>query len=122
MADYETGYMKPPKSGQFKSGQSGNPKGRPSGSKNTYKLLDDIVNEKVQITKNGRPVRISKKQAMLLQAVNKAVQGDLKALQTLLPMMTAADDRNEQLAKVAEAIRQDDKEILTQYLKDHTND
>lgn len=122
MADYELGYMKPPKSGQFKPGQSGNPKGRPSGSKNTYKLLDDIVNEKVQITKNGRPVRISKKQAMLLQVVNKAVQGDLKALQTLLPMMTAADDRNEQLAKVADAIRQDDEEILTQYLKDHTND
>ncbi len=122
MSNYELGYMKPPKSGQFKPGQSGNPKGRPSGSKNTYKLLDDIVNEKVQITKNGRPVRISKKQAMLLQVVNKAVQGDLKALQTLLPMMTAADDRNEQLAKVADAIRQDDEEILTQYLKDHTND
>ena len=122
MSDYELGYMKPPKSGQFQPGQSGNPKGRPSGSKNTYKLLDDIVNEKVQITKNGRPVRISKKQAMLLQVVNKAVQGDLKALQTLLPMMTAADDRNEQLAKVADAIRQDDEEILTQYLKDHTND
>ena len=122
MSNYELGYMKPPKSGQFKPGQSGNPKGRPSGSKNTYKLLDDIVNEKVQITKNGRPVRISKKQAMLLQVVNKAVQGDLKALQTLLPMMTAADDRNEQLAKVADAIRQDNEEILTQYLKDHTND
>lgn len=122
MSDYELGYMKPPKSGQFQPGQSGNPKGRPSGSKNTYKLLDDIVNEKVQITKNGRPVRISKKQAMLLQAVNKAVQGELKALQTLLPMMTAVDNRNEELAKVADAIRQDDKEILTQYLKDHTND
>ncbi len=119
MPDYETGYMKPPKSGQFQPGQSGNPKGRPSGSKNTYKLLDDIVNEKVQITKNGRPVRISKKQAMLLQAVNKAVQGDLKALQTLLPMMTVVDNRNEELAKVADAIRQDDKEILKQYLKEN---
>lgn len=59
---------------------------------------------------------------MLLQVTNKAVQGDLRALQTLLPMMTAADDRNEQLAKVAEAIRQDDKEILTQYLKDNINE
>lgn len=83
MADYEMGYMRPPKSGQFKAGQSGNPKGRPSGSKNIYKLLDDIVNEKIQMTKNGKPVRISKKQAMLFQAVNKAVQGDLKAFQTL---------------------------------------
>lgn len=122
MSDYETGYMKPPKSGQFQPGQSGNPKGRPSGSRNTYKLLDDIVNEKVQITKNGRPVRISKKQAMLLQAVNKAVQGDLKALQTLLPMMTVVDNRNEELAKVADAIRQDDMEILKQYMEDNKHD
>lgn len=122
MSDYELGYMKPPKSGQFQPGQSGKPKGRPIGSKNTHKLLDEIVNEKIQMIKNGRPVRISKKQAMLLQAVNKAVQGDLRALQTLLPMMTAADDRNEQLAKVADAIRQDDKEILTQYLKDNINE
>ena len=27
--DYEVGYGRPPKSGQFKKGQSGNPKGRP---------------------------------------------------------------------------------------------
>lgn len=122
MPDYETGYMKPPKSGQFQPGQSGNPKGRPSGSKNIYKLLDDIVNEKIQMTKNGKPVKISKKQAMLLQATNKAVQGDLKALQTLLPVMAEADNKNEELAKAATAIRQDDIEILKQYLKENNNE
>ncbi len=122
MTDYELGYMKPPKSGQFKPGQSGNPKGRPSGSKNIYKLLDDIVNEKIQMTKNGKPVKISKKQAMLLQAANKAVQGDLKALQTLLPVMAEADNKNDELAKAATAIRQDDIEILKQYLKENNNE
>lgn len=122
MADYDLGYMKPPKSGQFKPGQSGNPKGRPSGNKNIYKLLDDIVNEKIQMTKNGKPVKISKKQAMLLQATNKAVQGDLKALQTLLPVMAEADNKNEELAKAATAIRQDDIEILKQYLKENNNE
>lgn len=122
MPDYETGYMKPPKSGQFQPGQSGNPRGRPSGSKNTHKLLDEIVNEKIQMTKNGKPVKISKKQAMLLQATNKAVQGDLKALQTLLPVMAEADNKNEELAKAATAIRQDDIEILKQYLKENNNE
>ena len=122
MADYELGYMKPPKSGQFYPGQSGPPKGRPSGSKNIYKLLDAIVNEKIQMTKNGKPVKISKKQAMLLQATNKAVQGDLKALQTLLPVMAEADNKNEELAKAATAIRQDDIEILKQYLKENNNE
>ena len=122
MSNYELGYMKPPKSGQFKPGQSGNPKGRPSGSKNIYKLLDDIVNEKIQMTKNGKPVRISKKQAMWFQAVNKAVQGDLKAFQTLLPVMAEADHKNEELAKAANAIRQDDMEILKQYMKENNHD
>lgn len=122
MSDYECGYMKPPKSGQFKPGQSGNPKGRPSGSKNIYKLLDDIVNEKIQMTKNGKPVRISKKQAMLFQAVNKAVQGDLKAFQTLLPVMAEVDHKKEELAKAVNAIRQDDMEILKQYMEDNKDE
>lgn len=121
MADYELGYMKPPKSGQFKPGQSGNPKGRPKGSKNTYKLLDEILNEKVQIVKNGNPIKIPKKLAMLLQAANKAAKGDLKALQILIPLMIEADNKNEELAKVAATIHQDDITIVKQFLKDNKN-
>ena len=121
MKDYEMGYMKPPKSGQFRPGQSGNPKGRPKGSKNTYKLLDEILNEKVQIVKNGNPIKIPKKLAMLLQAANKAAKVDLKALQILIPLMIEADNKNEELAKVAATIRQDDMTIVKQFLKDNKN-
>lgn len=121
MKDYEMGYMKPPKSGQFRPGQSGNPKGRPKGSKNTYKLLDEILNEKVQIVKNGNPIKIPKKLAMLLQAANKAAKGDLKALQILIPLMIEADNKNEELAKVAATICQDDMTIVKQFLKDNKN-
>lgn len=121
MEDYEMGYMRPPKSGQFCPGQSGNPKGRPKGSKNTYKLLDEILNEKVQIVKNGNPIKIPKKLAMLLQAANKAAKGDLKALQILIPLMIEADNKNEELAKVAATIRQDDMTIVKQFLKDNKN-
>ena len=32
--DYEVGYKKPPKHSQFQPGESGNPKGRPKGSRN----------------------------------------------------------------------------------------
>ena len=34
MTEYKVGYGKPPKSSRFKSGSSGNAKGRPKGSKN----------------------------------------------------------------------------------------
>lgn len=47
--DYEIGYKKPPKNGQFKKGQSGNPKGRPTGSKNKKKVFNDILSQEITI-------------------------------------------------------------------------
>ena len=38
-SDYKVGYKKPPLHTRFKKGQSGNPSGRPKGSKNFSTLL-----------------------------------------------------------------------------------
>jgi hypothetical protein len=75
-----TGYGKPPENKQFKRGQSGNPQGRPTGSKNTYKLLNDILNQKIVVLEGDEKIKISKKMAMLTQLVNKGVKGDIKAI------------------------------------------
>ncbi|MBN1325045.1 MAG: hypothetical protein JW974_02405 [Alphaproteobacteria bacterium] len=117
MSDYENGYMKPPVDKQFQPGQSGNPKGRPRGSKNTYKLLDDILNQKVQMTQDGKQVKINKKTAILLQAANKAAKGDMRAIQTLFPHMLAADIKNEEHEKIVAALSQDDQKLIEQYTK-----
>lgn len=119
--EYEVGYGKPPKSSQFKKGQSGNIKGRPKDSKNTYVLLDEILSQKIMITENGKNLQISKKMAMLIQLVNKGIKGDIKAINTLLPHMLVSDAKEEDKAKILSALNQDDKEIITNYLKGLSN-
>lgn len=77
---YAVGYKKPPAATQFKPGQCGNPKGRPKGAKNATMLLKSEIYSLVPITENGKRKKISKLAALIKQAVNKAVNGDLRAL------------------------------------------
>jgi hypothetical protein len=114
--EYEIGYGKPPQEHRFKPGFSGNNKGRPKGSKNTYNLLNEILNQKITVKENDENIKISKKVAMLTQLVNKGVKGDIKAISTLLPHMLMADMKEEDREKVLASLNQDDKTIIQMYL------
>jgi len=82
--DYEVGFGKPPKHAQFAKGHSGNPKGRTRGSRNASALLDEALNERVIVTENGRRKKMTKLDAIMKQLVNRAAQGDHRAMQLLL--------------------------------------
>ena len=81
---YEVGFAKPPRSRQFKPGESGNPAGRPRGAKNFATALEQELNARVIVTENGRRKRISKREVIAKHLVNKAASGDLKAIPLLL--------------------------------------
>ena len=81
--EYDIGYGKPPKHTQFVKGQSGNRKGRPRGSSGLVATFMKIVNERVRVTKNGRPCSITKLEATLTQMMNKAASGDMRATREL---------------------------------------
>ena len=115
------GYGNPPEDTRFKKGESGNVKGRPRGSKSTYKLLDDLLGQNVEIVQNGKKVKIPKKTAMLLQAVNAAVKGDLKALQIILPHLIVADVKEEDKNKTRQKLKQNDKAILELFIKNNSS-
>ena len=85
--DYEVGYGKPPRHTRFKPGRSGNPRGRPSGSKNLTTLLSEALNEFVIVAENGRRRKITKRQAIVTQLVNRSAKSDLRATKILLDII-----------------------------------
>jgi Family of unknown function (DUF5681) len=84
---YEVGYRRPPRHTQFKKGQSGNPKGRPKGSKNFDSMVAHELNEQMDIRENGRLKRISKLRLSAKQLANGAAAGQLPYIQFLQPLM-----------------------------------
>jgi Family of unknown function (DUF5681) len=58
--DYEVGYGKPPKDGQFKKGVSGNPSGRPKKPKDSLSVLMRELESKLTINENGQRKVITK--------------------------------------------------------------
>ncbi len=78
---YEVGYGKPPKSTQFKPGQSGNPKGRTKGNRNgIYTYIQRELNSSITLTDGSK---ITKEQGFARQLTNKALRGDIQSQKLL---------------------------------------
>ena len=77
--DDEIGYRKPPKSGQFKKGISGNPSGRPKKPSNPASELMKELQSKVTLLENGKRKAITRFRGINRQVVNKALSGNLQA-------------------------------------------
>ena len=86
-ANYEVGYGKPPCHTRFVKGQSGNPRGRPPGAKNLRTLLGEALNETVIVTENGGRRKVTKRQAIITQLVNRSATADLRAIKILLDIV-----------------------------------
>jgi hypothetical protein len=81
---HEVGYGKPPRSTQFRKGTSGNPKGRPKGAKGVRTILDKMGRKRIKITTNGQTQVVTMLEAMVMQLINRAASGDLKAIREAL--------------------------------------
>ncbi|UZK65409.1 DUF5681 domain-containing protein [Sphingomonas sp. M1-B02] len=80
------GYKMPPLHTRFPKGRSGNPKGRPKGSKGLKTLIRELMTAKVTIRTSGGPQRMTRMEVALHKVAEKAFSGDLRSLQTLISL------------------------------------
>src|ERR1700738_1191980 len=109
--DYVVGYGKPPVHSRFQKGRSGNPKGRPRGRRNMSTLLSATLNGWVTVVENGRRKKITKREAIVTQLVNKSASADLKATQIVLAMLRDVESLTDGSAEPA-AFTEADQEII----------
>jgi len=112
--DCEIGYGRPPKATRFAPGNSGNPRGRPKGSRSVGAILKGIMTQKVTVTEGGRMRRVSRLEVMLLRLANDAARGDARVTKLLLEL----NDRYGQPAEggvQSSELSSDDREILAAY-------
>jgi hypothetical protein len=112
--DYKVGYGKPPRHTRFVKGQSGNPRGRPSGAKNFTTLLSEALNEPVIVTENGGRRKVTKRQAIITQLVNRSATADFRAIKILLDIVRDIERQTEPSAPETFAFSEADEKVLEQ--------
>ena len=80
LKDYDVGYKRPPKSGQWKKGESGNPDRRHRRAQvGAAELIVAMFAEQIDIVENGAPRRVSVFEVIVLQLLIKEMSGDRRA-------------------------------------------
>ena len=80
------GYGRPPVATRFKAGTSGNPKGRPKGSKNIKTLITEALLASIPIQEGEKARRVSRLEGVVLCQLQSALKGNDKAAMAVLKM------------------------------------
>lgn len=117
---YEVGHGRPPKAHQFKPGRSGNPKGRPKGSRNMKTDLDVALRARMRVTKDGRAVSMSTQQVLIARLIEQSLKGDIRSLSKLFDLIGTHLTDEEDTIKT-KVISQSDAQILEAFKRSLTD-
>lgn len=116
---YDIGYGKPPRHSQFKKGRSGNPKGRPKGSKNFDTIVLEAMQKRVKVRTASGVKTMSSAEALMMKFMEAATKGDRRMIERLfawyaqaLPTPVMA---NREIADQDEPLSNGDHAILEAY-------
>jgi len=83
---YAVGYGRPPVGSRFRSGTSGNPKGRKKGSKNIKTLIRQAMTETISVQEGSKNRRVSKIEGVVLRQLQTALKGNDRSAMAVIKM------------------------------------
>ncbi len=116
------GFGRPPIEHQFKTGRSGNPKGRPKGSVNFSTEVNRMLNMPVPIERDGKRQKVSTLLASLLRLRDNGInKGQIRAIDRILElaMLGSAEPQDDGEMSVLAA---KDQEILDAYYAERSRE
>jgi len=116
LSKFEVGYGRPPKATQFRAGKSGNPRGRPKGTRSVGAVLRDVIRQRIAVTENGRTRRILVLEVVLRRLANDAMRNDPKALKLLLSLIDRYAESPDAEHHLEEVLTED-RAILMRFLQ-----
>jgi hypothetical protein len=114
----ESGYRRPPRAARFKAGQSGNPRGRPKGSRDLKTDLNDLMKKRITVREDGETRNISRQEAVLISLFSKAARGDVRASTTLINMVMKLNPETDEQPQSTDT-SDNDKWIIDDFLRRH---
>ena len=89
----DTNPKRPPVAGRFRTGQSGNPKGRPrSVPKPTASAFEIVFNLRIALTRNGQPREVTIEEALQQKIYQAAIAGNRAARKEVLKMIAKREE------------------------------
>ena len=117
---YTVGKGRPPIGTRWKPGQSGNPRGRPKGTRNIGAVLNDVLRQKIAVTENGQTRRMPVLEAMMRRLVNDALRSTPSAVKLLLSIIERHGETLGSELRL-EDLQSEDQAILARYLGSHAD-
>jgi hypothetical protein len=116
--DYPIGYGKPPESGKFKPGQSGNPQGKRKGQPSLLELTLAEAARIVKVKHGDKIVHLTKKQVIIRRLLDQAAKGDLRAARIILETVGKAEAAVETSAPPEPPLTEEELALLKEMTAD----